>query len=68
MSRPTFVVANSPNNLDRVKKLQFYVTFSKILCSTSSLIYLKQDMEKLENVQRRTTNMIQGSKDLSWNG
>jgi len=62
MSRPTFVVANSPNNLDRVKKLQFYVTFSKILCSTSSLIYLKQDMEKLENVQIRANFRPQGNE------
>ena len=29
--------------------------------------YLKQDMEKLEKVQRRATKMIQGYKDLSYN-
>src|SRR6218665_1124214 len=28
--------------------------------------YLKQDMEKLEKVQRRATKMIQGYKDLSY--
>src|SRR6218665_2980524 len=28
--------------------------------------YLKQDMEKLEKVQRRTTKMIQGYKYLSY--
>jgi len=28
--------------------------------------YRKQDMEKLKKVQRRTTKMIQGYKDLSY--
>ena len=61
--------------LDKNTMLKFY---KSLLCNTVGILpffyvrfqicnpYLKQDMEELEKVQRRATQMIQGCRDMNY--